>query len=120
MKKLLSILFVLLVGTLWSSFAIGWTLNWDASSGATGYRVSYKTLAATIYTQVDAGNVIQWTIPSTLVKGTRYEFFVQAYAGTTAKSYSGDSDHIRWTYPNDPIVIELPAPASSIIINFAP
>lgn len=121
MKKLLTILAVCLVGLLWSSFAIGWTLNWTASSGAAGYQVSYKILAASTYTQVDAGNVVQWTIPSTLIKGTRYEFFIQAYVGTP-RSYSGDSDHIRWTFPTDPVIIEVPyqSPPTQIIINVGP
>lgn len=83
------------------------TLNWDASTGTAGYLVSYKTLAATTYTVVDVGNVITWTIPTSLIKGTRYEFFIQAYAGTP-KSYWGESNHIRVTVPRDPIIIEIP------------
>lgn len=117
MKKLLCVLAVLAFAV--PAFA-GFNLEWQAAAGATGYRVSYKTLAATTYTQVDAGNVVSWPIPTTLVKGTRYEFYVQAYTGTTTKSYSGDSDHLRWTYPADPTVIELPAAPSSLIINFTP
>jgi hypothetical protein len=114
MKKLLGIIFILsllFVGQVYAA-----SLQWTASTGAAGYQVSYKTLAATTYTVVDVGNVVQWTIPTTLVKGTRYEFFVNVYAGTP-KSYSGDSDHIRWTMPRDPVIIELPEGPNTIILN---
>lgn len=117
MKKLLFVLAVMIFAV--PAFA-GFNLEWQAASGASGYRVSYKPLSATTYVQVDVTNAISWPIPATLVKGTRYEFFVQAYTGTTTKSYSGDSDHLRWTYPLDPTVIELPAAPSSLVINFTP
>jgi hypothetical protein len=40
-----------------------------------------------------------------LVEGTRYEFYIQGYVGNP-RSISGESDHIRWTYPSAVIVIE--------------
>jgi hypothetical protein len=115
MKKLLIASAILLFAS--TAMAAEWKLGWNATTGAAGYEVSYKTLAATTYTKVDAGNVLEWTIPTTLVKGTRYEFFIRAYAGNP-KSYSGESDHIRWTVPNDPVIIEIPPAPSSIIIKF--
>jgi hypothetical protein len=113
MKKLIVLSALLLIST--TAFAS--QLLWSASVGATGYEVSYKPLAATEWVIVDIGNVTAWTTPATLVKGTRYEFFIRAYAGNP-KSYSGDSDHIRWTVPTDPVIVEIPPAPSSIIIKF--
>jgi hypothetical protein len=114
MKKLIVFAILLFAST---AMAADWKLGWIASTGATGYEVSYKPLTATVWSANDVGNVTSWTMPTTLVKGTRYEFFVRAYAGNP-KSYSGDSDHIRWTYPADPVTVEMPAPPSSLIIKF--
>jgi hypothetical protein len=94
-----------------------WQLKWDATTGAAGYRVSYKTLAATTYTQVDVGNVTTFNLDNiNLVQGQRYELFVQGYAGTP-KSYSGESDHLRWTYPATPIIVEMMGQPVNIVIQ---
>jgi hypothetical protein len=113
MKKLIIIAILLFAST---SFA--WELRWDAVTGATGYRVSYRPVTSTVPGLEDVGNVTKWTIPTTLTPGTRYEFWVQAYVGTTNKSYSGDSDHIRWTYPLPVQTIELPAAPQRLVIEF--
>lgn len=117
MKLLKVLIAFILLAT--SAMASDWTLVWDASTGATGYEVSYKPVAATVYAVIDTGAATQLAMPAVLTKGTRYEFFVRAYTGTGAtKSYSGESDHLRWTYPKDPIVVEMPAQPQQIIINF--
>jgi hypothetical protein len=97
--------------------AADWTLSWTASTGAAGYEVSYKTQAANTYTVADVATATSWVLPVTLVKGTRYEFFVRAYTAAP-KSYSGESDHLRFTYPKDPITVEMPANPNQIIIEF--
>ncbi|MCK5018172.1 MAG: hypothetical protein KAS32_14040 [Candidatus Peribacteraceae bacterium] len=112
MKKLFLTLFILLafVGT-----AGAWDLNWTASTGAGGYMLYHKTLAATEYTETDVGNILTYDLDAmSLVQGTRYEFFLRAYV---SGSYSGDSDHLRWTYPVDPIIIDLPAAPLTITIT---
>ena len=115
MKKLLLIIAILSIAL--PCTAADWSLKWDAVTGDAGYEVSYKTLAASTYTVSDVANVTSWIIPATFIKGTRYEFYVRTYAGTP-KSYSGDSDHIRWTYPATPAVIEMPANPTQLIIEF--
>jgi hypothetical protein len=113
MKKLLIIALLLIAVP---AGAADWTLSWTASTGAAGYEVSYKTLAATTYTVADVATATSWVLPVTLVKGTRYEFYVRAYTAAP-KSYSGDSDHIRFTYPRDPLIIELPEQTGTVILN---
>jgi hypothetical protein len=102
-----------------ASVAGAWELKWDAMPGAAGYRVEYKTLAATTWTIVDVATATNWTIPTSLVKGTRYEFRAQAYTGTPP-SYSGYSSTIRWTYPLDSVVVEYPEAPRSVILQFGP
>jgi hypothetical protein len=114
MKRLLIIALLLIAVP---AGAADWTLSWNASTGAAGYEVSYKPLAASTYTVADVATATSWVLPVTLVKGTRYEFFVRAYTAAP-KSYSGDSDHLRFTYPKDPLVIEMPANPNQIIIEF--
>ena len=47
--------------------------------------------------------------------GTRYEFYVIAHSqGST----SGESDHVRWTVPVNPIVVELPDSPQRLVIEF--
>lgn len=118
MKKLIFTLAI--VFGMASMAHAGWTLSWTGSTGASGYQVEWKTLAGTTFTPVDVGTATTWAIPATWVKGTRYEMKVKAYVGTTTKSYSGDSDLLRWTYPQDPVVVELPAAPSQMILNFTP
>jgi hypothetical protein len=113
MKKLLIIALLLIAVP---SGAADWTLQWNSSTGAAGYEVSYKTLAANTYTVADVATATSWVLPATLVKGTRYEFFVRAYTAAP-KSYSGDSDHVRWTYPRDPLIVELPEQTGTVILN---
>jgi hypothetical protein len=113
MKKLLIIALLLIAVP---SGAADWTLSWPAAPSAAGYEVNYKTLAANSYTVADVGNVLSWIVPITLVKGTRYEFFVKAYS-PVPKSYGGDSDHVRWTYPRDPLIVELPEQTGTVILN---
>jgi len=113
MKKLLITIAIVLM----ASNCFAWTLTWVDDPMAEGYSVSYKALSDTDYTTVDVGdnNVVDFA-PLSLVVGTRYEFYVQAYKGEP-KSYSGHSDHLRWTYPADPIIIEYMAPPQNPVIN---
>jgi hypothetical protein len=102
MKKLIVILSVL----FFASFAHAWKVSWDASAGADGYYLYYKDLTAQDFIELDVGNVTERSLDDIgLIEGTRYEFYVQAYVGSP-RSLSGESDHIRWTYPSAVIIIE--------------
>lgn len=100
-----------------ASMAQGATLSWTGVTGAAGYEVEWKVLNGTTWTVADNGTAVSWTTPTSWVKGTRYEMRCRAYVGSP-KSYGGYSDTLRWTYPQDPVVIELPAAPSQMILNF--
>ena len=111
MKKLSLVTLMLLIPTL----AIAWTIAWDYSDNADGY-VLYWGEVGGVFKDIDVGNVNSHDLDSLgLNKGTRYEFYLQAYTGDP-KSFSGESDHPRWTMPHDPKIIELPE-EQRVIIN---
>ena len=112
MKKL----FVILAIILCASYASAWTIHWDALPDADGYQLSYGLVTDQVYIKLDMHSLTMQDLDSlNLVKGERYEFYIQAYVGDP-KSYSGESDHLRWTYPSDPKIIELPED-QKVIIN---
>jgi len=112
MKRLLIVIAIVLIPSLCSA----WTLSWTPMPEADGYRVSYGTVSNTS-SVIDVGNNAQLDLSTiSLSKGTRYEFYVQAYKGSP-KSYGGESDHIRWTYPQDPLVIEMLGQPVNIVIQ---
>jgi hypothetical protein len=119
MKKLilLTILMVLCLGTAaWAA-----TVTWNASVGASGYEIQWRALGAPTWTSVDAGNVLTWTTPASWVAGTRYEIKARAYTGPVAtRSYSGDSDTLRWTLEPASVIVELPSSPKQMIFNFGP
>ena len=112
MKKLITILAIVLFATT----ASAWTFSWDAVTGVDGYKAYWKDLAATSFTEVDVGTDTQLDLDALgLTVGTRYEFYVVAHSqGST----SAESNHLRWTRPVDPIVIELPAAPQRMVIEF--
>jgi hypothetical protein len=117
--KRLTVLMILamalcLVTSAWAS-----SLSWTASTGATGYVILYKNLAATTWTEVDVLNVTTWTLPASLTAGTRYCFKARAYVGPVAtRSFRGDSDEIRYTVPGPTVVVELPESPKSMLFYF--
>ena len=111
-KTLLTIIFVLAI----AFSANAWTLNWDAASGADGYNFYWKVLTDTDYTVIDVGTALGYDFePLNLVPGTRYEFYVTARSNG---SISDESDHIRWTMPSPPVIVEIPEAPKQLIINF--
>ena len=103
MKKLFTILAIVFFATT----ASAWTLKWDADPMREGVLLKYRALGDTTYTESDIGNVNEIDVGSLgLTDGTRYEFVLQGYAGTP-KSYGGESDILRWTYPTTPSIIEI-------------
>ena len=112
MKKLFATVLIILFPIIVSA----WTISWDSLSGADGYQLSYGLVTDQVYTNLDMGSQTSQDLDALgLTKGERYEFYVQVYTGDP-KSYSGESDHIRWTYPIDPQIIELPT-NQKVIIN---
>ena len=109
-------LFIILVILGFAFTANAWTLSWDAVTGVDGYKLYWKSLADTSFVEVDVGNSVAYDLdPLGLVVGTRYEFYLIAHSqGST----SAESDHIRWTRPVDPIIIELPEPPQRLVIEF--
>ena len=113
MKKLITILVIVFCSTI----AYAWDLQWNPVANADGVVVYYKELSDATFQQVDVGNVTLCNLDSMgRTQGVRYEFYLQAYTGDP-RSYSGDSDHIRWTYPTDPVVVEMMDRPVQIIIN---
>ena len=116
MKKLLIAIAIVLL----ASPCFAWTLSWDAATGADGYKVYYKPIPDTAYLEVDTGTTTSADLDALgLAEGVRYEIYVQAYANTTGGgvAYSGDSDHLRWTYPSTPIVVDMLGQPVNIVIN---
>ena len=119
MKKLLITIAIVLM----ASNCFAWTLSWDAATGADGYRVTYSPSPIvdgdTVNVQ-DVGTALTLDLDSlSLTVGTRYEMFVQAFANTDGGgvAWSGHSDHLRWTYPAPPAIIEYQAPPQNPVIN---
>lgn len=115
MKSLLFSLFMFLVLATAGS---AWELSWKASDGdPTGYNVFYCSLQTSEdVIKTDVGNVLVFGLDDiSLLPATRYEFWVTAY---NVSGESSESDHLRWTYPKAPIVIEtLGAP---VVITIMP
>lgn len=112
MKKLILILAILAMAMT----ANAWTLNWDAATGADGYNFYWKVLTDTDYTVIDVETALGYDFaPLNLVPGTRYEFYVTSRSNG---SVSDESDHIRWTMPSPPMIVEIPEAPKQLIINF--
>ena len=110
MKKLLIAIAIVLL----ASPCFAWTLSWDAATGADGYRVSYFPAGTTPPTTIDTTATSVDLDTLGLSTGVRYEFYVQ---GSKSGSLSGESDHIRWTYPIPPTTIEMMGQPVNIVIN---
>ena len=112
MKKLILVLLAILFATT----ASAWTIRWDAVTGVDGYKLYWKNLSATTFTEVDVGTNVEYDLDSlSLDVGTRYEFYLTAHSqGST----SAESDHLRWTVPVTPIVVELPDSPQRLVIEF--
>ena len=73
--------------------------NWNASSGATGYRLDVSTDSGfgsfvTGYSNLDVGNVLTYSVSSNVSLGTTYYYRVRAY---NANGTSGNSNVINLT-----------------------
>jgi hypothetical protein len=97
MKKLfLAAIFILAMFFMAvSAQAASVTLAWDASSGATGYKVFYGTATNTYSTTVNVNNVLTYTLTS-LLNGTKYYFSATAYNASSESDYATE---ISYTTP---------------------
>jgi hypothetical protein len=112
MKKL-----ILVIGLIFllASVAPAYDLSWGDLPGVDGYHVYWKELTAPSFTEIDVGTDITYDLtPLNLVIGTRYEFYVTAHS---QGSLVGESDHLRWTRPDDPQIIEIQE-VQKIILEF--
>jgi hypothetical protein len=107
---------VLLAIVFFAGTASAWTISWNASTGVDGYKLFWKDLSATTFSEVDVGTDVSYDLtPLNLAVGTRYEFYLTAHSqGST----SAESDHLRWTVPVIPIVVELPDSPQRLVIEF--
>jgi hypothetical protein len=112
MKKLFLTLAIILLATT----ASAWTISFDAVPGVDGYKLFHKDLSATTFVETDIGNAVTYDLtPLGLAVGTRYELYVTA---ESQGSTSAESDHLRWTVPVTPIIIELPESPQRLVIEF--
>lgn len=114
MGKILIVIAIMLSLFLTAS-ADAWTLNWDTQTGVDGFTLYYNTVENGETSEIDVGDVNSYDLDSLgLIKGTRYEFWLTAYNAT---GHSAESDHLRWTYPKDPIIIETMGAPVNILIR---
>ena len=106
MKKLLLVLALIFIAT--PCFAQP-TLQWDVASGVPdGFVLYYKALSDTDYVAmgITPGTVRQYDLGSLgLTGGVRYELYLTA---TKDGSESAPSDLLRYTYPEEQQIIEIP------------
>lgn len=117
MCKIKYFITIFVLSLLSVSVVFAYTLSWQGSVDATGYKVYYNSIEAPDdVVMVDRGSAINYDLDSAgLTTGTRYEFWVTAYNET---GESPESDHIRWTTPpGEPIIIEMLGAPVQIIIN---
>ena len=118
MKRLIIIVAIVTMAFASTAMAAGpWKLQWSPEPNKDGAMLFWKAVSDTGFVSLDIGNVDEYDLaPLPLAPDTRYEFYVQFYKGDP-KSFSGESDHIRWTFPSPPIVIDMQGRPTQIIIN---
>jgi len=110
-KKLILILAIIFC----ASYVSAYTISWDAVPEAEGYQLYWSEIGGSVNELDTMQNTSVDLDAIGLIRGTRYEFYVRLYVGDP-RSYSGESDHLRWTYPEEPRIIELPE-EQRVIIN---
>lgn len=101
MKKLLA-LAVLILAPIVSAQNNTISLSWDASSAATGYRVSYGTASGTYTVETDVGSSTS-TILTLPTEATNYFAAVVAYNSAGASGFSQEMS--GWPAPETVTVI---------------
>ena len=109
MKKLFVLLFLtclLFAGAVFANPVLKWNIEYGEPDG---FILHYKALGDATYQTINItpGTLREYDISQLgLVGGTRYELFL---VSTKDGSQSGPSDILRYTYPREQQVIELPA-----------
>ncbi len=113
MKKLTLLLFMTLFIT---STANAWELTWAAPTTVVGGYLLYYGIVGEPAVETDIGKAgTSYDLDQLqLVVGERYEFFLKAYNDAGPSS---ESDHLRWTYPKPPIIIEMADAPINILIR---
>lgn len=95
------------------------SLTWDNQDNTDGFVLYHHTAAdPTVVSDLDIGDVNSYDLDTLgLNKGVRYGFFLRAY---NSAGSSPESDHIMWTYPFDPIIIETAVAPTNIAITPTP
>lgn len=77
-------------------------ISWSAVSGATGYRLTVGTTSGgtEILNNVDLGDVLTYTFPSSLNYNTSYYYTVNSYQGTNSTSASCTVRKFTTKYPS--------------------
>lgn len=75
-------------------------LTWDAASYATGYKIFYGTSSGNYTSNIDVGNVLEYTVPG-LTPGIPYYFVVAAY---NPQNQGANSNELSTT-PNSTVLI---------------
>ena len=114
MKKLF--IAVTLIVFLMASVADAWHLSWGAQPEADGFTLYHNdVLLPADVTQTDVGNVNKFDLDMLgLTKGEKYEMWLTAH---NEAGESGESDHLRWVYPKDTIIIEMLGAPVNILIS---
>lgn len=83
-----------------SGLAMAEHLEWDASTGATGYIVYYNDGADMFNYNIGNQTVCALTDPAgplNMIPGKTYDIHIKAYNGV---NLSGESNHVPWTEPS--------------------
>lgn len=90
-------------------------LSWDAQIDADGFILYHCIVDDTTVNELTLENINIYDLENLgLTEGVRYEFFLKAY---NEAGISGESNHIQWMCPFDPIIIKMLGAPVNIMIN---
>lgn len=93
------------------TYAAGMKLAWDASFGATGYRIYYGTTQGSHPDSKDVGDVTEYAISELGLGGGTYYFVIRAYNDA---GESEDSNEVFWKAPES---YHAPLPPTGVTVE---